>query len=130
MASNVRFLDQVSVSTYQTSGGEVIDTGSFLINAVEDPNGGGIIFTRGNGNAFTVTVTSDPFPYTGSAIITGSLQLEGPFLVKLNNGNGDINKFQVNNGGAVVLGKLNTTPTAVSGGIFYSSSNEFFLGFA
>jgi len=130
MASNVRFLDQVSVSTYQTSGGEVIDTGSFLINAVEDPSGGGIIFTRGNGNTFTVEVTSDLFPYTGSAIITGSLELEGPFLVKLNDGNGDPNKFQVNNGGTVVLGKLNTTPTAVSGGIFYSSSNEFFLGFA
>ena len=130
MASNVRFLDQVSVSTYQTSGGEVIDTGSFLINAVEDPIGGGIIFTRGNGNTFTVEVNPDPFPYTGSAIITGSLQLEGPFLVKLNDGNGDPNKFQVNNGGTVVLGKLNTTPTAVSGGIFYSSSNEFFLGFA
>jgi hypothetical protein len=130
MASNVRFLDQVSVGTYQTSGGEVIDTGSFLINAVEDPSGSGIIFTRGNGNTFTVEVTSDPFPYTGSAIITGSLELEGPFLVKLNNGNGDPNKFRVNNEGTVVLGKLNTPPTAVSGGFFYSSSNEFFLGFA
>ena len=106
MASNVRFLDQVSVGTYQTSGGGG-DTGSFLINAVEEPGGGGIVFTRGNGDTFTVETTSDPFPYTGSAIITGSLQLEGPFLVK-----------------------LNTPPTAVSGGFFYSSSNEFFLGFA
>jgi hypothetical protein len=129
MASNVRFLDQVSVGTYQINGGGG-DTGSFLVNAVEEPGGGGIIFTRGNGDTFTVETTFDPFPYTGSAIITGSLELEGPFLVKLNDGNGDSNKFQVNNEGAVVLGKLNTPPTAISGGFFYSSSNEFFLGFA
>ena len=82
-------------------------------------------------NAVTIISTAtDPFPYTGSATITGSLEIDGIFLVKLNNGNGDPNKFQVNNEGTVVLGKLNTPPTAVSGGIFYSASNEFYLGFA
>ena len=93
-------------------------------------SGSGFTVTDDGSNAITVfSDLGDVFPYTGSAIITGSLELEGPFLVKLNNGNGDINKFQVNNQGVTVLGKLNTTPTAVSGGIFYSASNEFYLGF-
>jgi hypothetical protein len=56
-------------------------------------------------------------------------QLEGPFLVSMNDGNGDSNKLQVNDEGVTVLGKLLTTPTAVSGGMFYSASNEFFFGF-
>jgi hypothetical protein len=76
-----------------------------------------------------VIITATPFPYTGSAGISGSLNLEGPFLVRLNDGNGDSTKFQVNNEGVTVLGKLDTTPTAVSGGMFYSASNEFFFGF-
>ena len=69
------------------------------------------------------------FPYTGSAIISGSLSLEGPFLVSMNDGNGDSNKLQVNDEGLLVFGKLDTPPTAISGGMFYSASNEFYLGF-
>jgi len=112
---------------------EILYTGSSVVAAATAIDFSGSGFSVTNMGGGTVLVSSnfiDPFPYTGSAIITGSLELEGPFLVKLNDNNGDINKFQVNNEGAVVLGKLDTTPTAVSGGIFYSASNEFFLGFA
>jgi len=83
---------------------------------------------------------TDPFPYTGSAGITGSLAVVGPivitgssstspFLINIPDGNGDEEKFKVNEEGTLVLGKLDTAPTAISGGIFYSASNEFFLGF-
>ena len=112
---------------------EILYTGSSVVSAATAINFSGSGFTVTNTGGGSVLVSSnvmDPFPYTGSAIISGSLNLEGPFLIKINNNNGDANKFQVNSEGTTVLGKLNTTPTAVSGGIFYSSSNEFFLGFA
>jgi hypothetical protein len=111
---------------------EILENGGLITTAATSINFSGSAFTvTANSNAVTVFADlGDVFPYTGSAIITGSLELEGPFLVKLNDGNGDINKFQVNNEGVTVLGKLDTTPTAVSGGIFYSASNEFYLGFS
>ena len=127
--------DQFGFSIPAPSAGaiEILDNNVSVVTAVTSINFSGSAFTVTDAGNNAVTVFADfgdVFPYTGSAIITGSLELEGPFLVKLNNGNGDINKFQVNNEGTVVLGKLNTPPTAVSGGMFYSSSNEFYLGFS
>jgi hypothetical protein len=127
--------DQFGFSIPAPSAGaiEILDNNVGIVTAVTSINFSGSAFTvtdEGN-NAVTVFADlGDVFPYTGSADISGSASVNGIFLVKLNNGNGDPNKFQVNNEGTVVLGKLNTTPTAVSGGIFYSASNEFFLGFA
>jgi hypothetical protein len=127
--------DQFGFSIPAPSAGaiEILEDGISVVNAVTSINFSGSAFTVTDDGNNAITVFADlgnVFPYTGSAIITGSLELEGPFLVKLNNGNGDINKFQVNNEGVTVLGKLDTTPTAVSGGIFYSASNEFYLGFS
>lgn len=139
MASNVRFLDQVSVGTFQgTNGG---DTGSFLVNAISDPSGSGIVFTRGDGNQFTVEVTAEIFPYTGSAGISGSIDLVGPLnitasinqtalSIHIEDANGPDDKFQVNGQGIPVLAPLTFPPTPVSGGMYYSINNEFFLGFA
>jgi hypothetical protein len=127
--------DQFGFSIPAPSAGaiEILDDNISVVTAVTSINFSGSAFTVTDDGNNAVTVFADfgsVFPFTGSAIITGSLELEGPFLVKLNDGNGDVNKFQVNNEGVTVLGKLDTTPTAVSGGIFYSSSNEFYLGFS
>jgi hypothetical protein len=138
MASNVRFLDQVSVGSFQVASGG--DTGSFLVNATEEQGGGGIVFTRGDGSSFIVEVTAEIFPYTGSAGISGSIDLVGTLNVEVAPGetavavyiednNGTPTKYQINGEGVPVLGALNLTPTAVGGGMFYSASNEFFLGF-
>ena len=127
--------DQFGFSIPAPSAGaiEILDNNVGIVTAVTSINFSGSAFTvtdEGN-NAVTVFADlGDVFPYTGSADISGSSTIDGIFLVKLNNGNGDPNKFQVNNEGTVVLGKLNTPPTAISGGIFYSASNEFFFGFA
>lgn len=75
---------------------------------------------------------------TGSARITGSLDLEGPLhitgsstvdpvKVTIPDGNGGDEKFVINNEGVLVLANLTTAPTAITGGIFYSSS-QFYLG--
>ena len=48
-------------------------------------------------------------------------------LFTLRNADGDLS-FQLDDR-VVVLGSLDTTPTAVAGGLFYSGSDQFFLGF-
>ena len=108
---------------------EVLYTGSSVVSAATSLNFSGSHLRAVADGSTGVIITATPFPYTGSAGISGSLNLEGPFLVRLNDGNGDSTKFQVNNEGVTVLGKLDTTPTAVSGGMFYSASNEFYFGF-
>ena len=73
--SNIRFLDQVSVSSFDTSGGGGTgDTGSLLITASEAPNG--VIFTKGDNSTFTVNVEGAAGP-TGSAGPSGSAGIDG-----------------------------------------------------
>ena len=67
---------------------------------------------------------------TGSQEITGSLRLEltgveNYFSVNING----VPQVKVNSEGVLQLTSKNITPTAVTGGLFYSSSNEYFLGF-
>lgn len=67
---------------------------------------------------------------SGSQEITGSLRLElqgveNYFAVNING----VPQVKVNSEGVLQLGPKDQTPTAVTGGLFYSSSNEYFLGF-
>jgi hypothetical protein len=123
----------VSIPAPAANAVAILDDNVTITTAVTSINFSGSAFTIIDEGSNAITVfgnLGDVFPYTGSADISGSSTIDGIFLVKLNDGNGDTNKFQVNNEGTVVLGKLNTTPTAVSGGMFYSASNEFYLGFS
>ena len=123
----------VSIPAPAANAVAILDDNVTVTTAVTSINFSGSAFTIIDEGSNAITVfgnLGDVFPYTGSADISGSSTIDGVFLVKLNDGNGDTNKFQVNNEGTVVLGKLNTTPTAVSGGMFYSASNEFYLGFS
>lgn len=73
---------------------------------------------------------------TGSLNVSGSFTTTGSLNINLN-GTNDIFKVTVNGEEKV---KVNTegvlqltqsaTPTAVEGGIFYSSSNDYFFGFS
>lgn len=144
--AQVRFLDQVPVGVYEVNsdgGGLSIASASIDLGIATTLNftGSGIFSITNESQYATITLTSDPFPYTGSAEITGSLYLIGPInivgssdtpplTVNIDDNNGDITKFQVNQEGVMVLGQLDTTPTPISGGMFFSSSNEYFLGFS
>ena len=92
-----------------------------------------------------IAQSSSTFPFTGSAGISGSLDVIGfttltgslfikssgigdPFVVHVEDGNGDNEKVKVNTEGVFTLGNLQTTPTAVTGGFIYSGS-VFWLGF-
>ena len=77
------------------------------------------------------------FNTSGSAAPATSLEITGSQfdlkatnsenLFTLRNADGDLS-FQLDDR-VVVLGSLDTTPTAVAGGLFYSGSDQFFLGF-
>ena len=71
---------------------------------------------------------------------SGSIDLVGPLNIRdsinqtalsihIEDANGPDEKFQVNGQGIPVLAPLTFPPTPVSGGMYYSINNEFFLGF-
>ena len=71
-----------------------------------------------SGTLFATTVSSSQVQISGDNV-------NDLFLVKLEGEN----KLIINAEGVTVLGQFNITPTATAGGLFYSSSNDFFLGF-
>jgi len=96
-------------------------TGSFFLNNVD---------------ILTEIQTSGIFRQTGSFYNTSeNIGITGSFMVNLNGSTETLDvkvtgssKFKVNEEGVVVLGKFTSSPTPVSGGIFYSSSNDFYFG--
>jgi len=52
---------------------------------------------------------------------------DSPFLIKIADSNGQDNKLEVNKDGILKFGALNTLPTAITGGLVYSSS-AFYMG--
>lgn len=87
------------------------------------------------------TLATDPnigiFEQTGSFYsTTNDLKVTGSFDFSLDGSNdkitvssgGDL-KFEFNEQGTAKFAPLDNTPTAVSGGMFYSGSDDFFLGF-
>lgn len=71
-----------------------------------------------SGTLFSTTVSSSQVQISGDNV-------NDLFLVKLEGEN----KLIINAQGVTVLGQFNITPTATAGGLFYSASNDFFLGF-
>jgi len=73
---------------------------------------------------------------TGSLNVSGSFSTSGSLSIDLDGVN-DIfsisvdgqEKVKVNTEGTLQLASQSSTPTAVAGGLFYSSSNDYFLGF-
>ena len=87
------------------------------------------------------TLATDPnigiFAKTGSYYsTTNDLKITGSFDISLDGTNDKVTvssggnlKFEFNEQGTAQFAPQNSTPTAVSGGMFYSGSDEFFLGF-
>jgi len=67
------------------------------------------------------------FAFSGSIEIN-STNTSSIFLITKIDGINDDKKFEINSEGVVVLGMFNQTPTPVVGGMFLSSSLEFFIG--
>jgi len=68
---------------------------------------------------FSPLVTSSKMEIKGNGV-------NDLFIVKAHNS--EATKFVINLQGVTILGQFETAPTAVNGGMFYSSSGEFYLG--
>lgn len=79
--------------------------------------------------ADTGSAAGSGFPFTGSAVITGSLTISGDkgeqdfFLVK----SSSFTSFKISSSHVPVFGNFITTPSAIAGGFIYSGSN-FYVG--
>ncbi len=79
--------------------------------------------------ANTGSAAGSGFPFTGSAVITGSLTISGDvgeqdfFLVR----SSSFTSFKISSSNVPVFGNFTTTPTAIAGGFIYSGSN-FYAG--
>ena len=91
--------------------------------------------TISNGDAIGTEVDPAIFSKTGSFIsTTNDVQISGSLFLNIT-GSGDFvvakdgeEKFKVNNEGTVVYKSQSTPPTYISGGLFFSSSGDFYLG--
>lgn len=90
-------------------------------------------YTGSNGLGYVPRAESidiTPFPYTGSAEITGS-------LILLNSGNEDMlkvkvgveDKMKINGEGVIVFQSQSTPPTPVAGGLYFGIDENYYLGF-
>ena len=68
---------------------------------------------------FSPLITSSKMEITGNG-------LNDLFIVKAHNS--EATKFVINLQGVTILGQFETAPTPVDGGMFYSSSGDFYLG--
>ncbi len=62
---------------------------------------------------------------SGSFILSSSVSTN-PFIIIMDKVGGTAEKFKINSEGITVLGEPITEPTAVEGGIYYSSSHFYF----
>jgi hypothetical protein len=142
--------DTVTITTTETKVIEVTDDLSIVLSAADAVNranrnfqadslwnqtGADINYTDGNVGIgltdpnFGLETSTDLF----SPIVSSSrIQIQGDgsqdlFLVKLDDDTDS--KFVINLQGVTVLGAFDTTPNAVVGGMFYSASGHFYLGF-
>jgi len=84
----------------------------------------------------SLIATSGIFKQTGSFYnTTNNIGITGSLFIDLNGSTDTFDvkvqgedRVKVNEEGVLVLNPFEVTPTAVSGGVFYSGSNEFFLG--
>lgn len=89
-------------------------------------------------NGIDLSINQSIFRQTGSYWnTTNNIGITGSFQLNLDGGVnnyfavsvGGQEKLRVNTEGTLQLASQDITPTAVTGGIFYSSSDAFYLGF-
>ena len=89
-------------------------------------------------NGIDLSINQSIFRQTGSYWnTTRNIGITGSFQLALDGGVGNYfavsvggqEKIKINTEGTLQLAPQDITPTAVSGGLFYSSSDAFYLGF-
>ena len=72
-----------------------------------------------------ITGLTGSFSQTVITLKTGAV--DSPFIITIADSNGQDNKLEVNKDGVLKMGALDDLPTAVTGGLVYSSS-AFYMG--
>ena len=113
--ANIRFLDQVSLASFQGSNAEGGNTGSLLLTASAVLND--ITFTKGNGDTFIVTIdTGSDSTNTGSLLTTGSFS--DPILTFTK---GDNSTFDINI--SAITSSLVTTGSVLGNTLTFTKGN-------
>jgi hypothetical protein len=110
-----------TTASYALNGGGSTDTGSLLMTASVSLNT--ITFTKGNGTTFPITVDTgsgggggSSFPYTGSAIISGSLAVTGPLTLNNANISNDGLLYYDGSNGVVNNSEFTVVASTITGG--------------
>ena len=141
--SSLKFVKDGAVIASVNGGDDFIQVGNIRIttasiNVVDDNDTVITTVVQASSSGDTLVADVDPaiFTLTGSSYattndieITGSLALDisdasDVFSISKNG----IKKFEINNDGTAVFYSQSTAPTAVEGGMFYSSSGDFYVG--
>lgn len=109
-------------------------TGSFNVSGSVNVESGS--FFLENQDIREVIINGGLFRPTGSFwATTNDLQITGSLALKLDAATDEISvsvgsteRITINTEGVLILREFSTTPTAVEGGLFFSSSKELFLG--
>ena len=112
--------------------GSVDITGSLTSNGILYPNTDGttgqVVTTDGLGTLSFSTISATPFPYTGSATISGSLTIDGTLVSgKTTN---VLGALAATDGTAVIIGGETNTNNSTRGGIFASKGSTIAVGTA
>lgn len=107
--------------SFNVSGSVKVESGSFFLE---------------NTDIRDLIVSGGIFRKTGSFwATTNDLEISGSLALKLDGSTdeisisvGDTEKIKINTEGVIVFSEFTTAPTAVEGGLFFSSSKELFLG--
>lgn len=113
------------ISPYLSGSGELTGSlelsGSLFINNIEiDPLTVLTIFRQ----------TGSFYATTNDLQVTGSLDINLPSGKEFKVTKGNQAEFTVNEQGVVILGEKTGSVTPIAGGLIYSASNEYFLGFS
>jgi len=125
MANNIRFVDSLKVGAYNTqnTGGSGITINNNIDNYVLTATGNQEI-DGNSGLQFDGINLGIGGPSTGARFEINDNTSRDLLLIKNSSNQG----IKINNEGVLQLLNFNSLPTAVEGGMVFSS-NEFFLGF-
>ena len=131
-ASNIAGLNLSRISTGSITASVDVGTDTFKVQSGSST----FLHISSNGNStinnslYIIQKVSIGTTQQSASLTISASSADDALLVKLNNSNGSIDKFKINNEGVMVLGMLDNTPSAIEGGIFFSSSNDYFFGFS
>jgi hypothetical protein len=101
------------------------NTGSFTGSFIGDGSGLTGIDTSKWTGSFDGSISRESDVYITGSLFLNFDGIEDYFSIKV----GGEEKLRINTEGVIQLTSQSITPTPIPGGIFYSGSNEFYLGF-